>query len=479
MASSTVGEQLKSARITRKSSIDEVLTALHIKPYFIEALEENRFSDIPSQAQVKGFIRLYAGWLNLPPQPLLDILDGKESESASNSSEFTTTSLPQEASIKEIRDSENITSSSENVSKEVFDDTNASYINKEEVISEEVTLEKVTSQLLFTQIGSHLVACREKLNISVEEIEKLTHIRAKYLTDMESGNFTEIPSLVQARGLLSGYSSFLNLDTDHLMSLFADALQLRRLELLPAQSAEESNKSAKKKKSVIVKPEKPGFKRFLTLDFLLGSMTIITVIVVAIIAAIQVTSNPSSNVSKPPPIAEVLRDNPAANMTTTSTPTFVATGVINPESIGMLPTSQPQNNFAPVDGTPTSPVPNLGNDSMQVYIVPNQRVFLQVITGKKTAFLGRTVPGNAYPFTSNERIEVISGNAAGIQIYYNQRDLGTLGLPGQTLRLIFSKDGVVTPTISANVAPTSTPRATLTLRPSATQAPPTVTPLIP
>jgi hypothetical protein len=116
---------------------------------------------------------------------------------------------------------------------------------------------------------------------------------------------------------------------------------------------------------------------------------------------------------------------------------------------------------------------------MQVYIVPNQRVFLQVITGKKTAFLGRTVPGNAYPFTSNERIEVICGNAAGVQVYYNQRDLGTLGLPGQPLRLIFNKDGVVTPTSAVTTAPTSTPLATLTLRPTATKAPPTVTPLIP
>jgi hypothetical protein len=116
---------------------------------------------------------------------------------------------------------------------------------------------------------------------------------------------------------------------------------------------------------------------------------------------------------------------------------------------------------------------------MQVYIVPNQRVFLQVITGKKTAFLGRTVPGNAYPFTSNERIEVICGNAAGVQIYYNQRDLGTLGLPGQPLRMIFSKDGIATPTSAVTAAPTNKPLATLTLQPTATRVPPTVTPLIP
>lgn len=472
--SSSVGEQLKSARLARNSSIDEVSKALHIKPFLVEALEENRFSDIPSQAQVKGFIRLYAGWLNLPVQSLLDILDGKTTTPSEIVSDPVLSNRHQEAKIKTSSEADFVISRNENESDEIKDSTVLSTSEIEESLPS-----SVTSQQLFVQIGAQLSACREKLDITVEEIEKLTHIRARYLTDMESGNFADIPSLVQARGLLSGYSSFLNLDTDHLLSLFADALQLRRLELLPAQPQVESNKSAKKKKSVVVKPEQTGFKRFLTLDFLLGSVTIITVVAVAIIAAIQVTSNPASSVSKPPPIAEVLRENPAANTAATATPTFEATGVINPESIGLLPTSQIIENSDLADGTATPPVPSLGNESMQVYIVPNQRVFLQVITGKKTAFLGRTVPGNAYPFTSNERIEVISGNAAGIQIYYNQRDLGTLGLPGQTLRLIFSKDGVVTPTASINAAPTNTPRATLTLKPSATQAPPTVTPLIP
>jgi hypothetical protein len=116
---------------------------------------------------------------------------------------------------------------------------------------------------------------------------------------------------------------------------------------------------------------------------------------------------------------------------------------------------------------------------MQVYIVPNQRVFLQVTTGKKVVFIGRTIPGNAYPFTSDERIEVVSGNAAALQIYYNQRDLGTLGLPGQPLRLVFSKDGITTPTLAITTLPTSTAMATLTLRPTSTPVPPTVTPLIP
>jgi cytoskeletal protein RodZ len=477
----SVGEQLKSARSTRNASIEDVSRALHIKPFFIEALEENRFSDIPSQAQVKGFIRLYAGWLELPVQPLFDILEGK-------------TILPEPEPVGPIAPSvepvEVIKSETPSVPSEEISRTSQTKSKNLQEINPEIDtssqeeiqdqLSQTTSQQLFDQIGIQLKSCREKLNISVEEIEKLTHIRSRYLADMESGNFNNIPSMVQARGLLNGYSSFLNLDTDALLSLFADALQMRRLELIPSKSDVDTKKAPKKKKAAAPKTERTGIRRFLTLDFIFGSLTIFGVVAIAIFAAIQVTSNPSSSESKPPPISDVLRDNPAANTTQIATPTIVtAVEARNPDSIGLMPTNKPNEDAAPADGTLTPAVPSLGNESMQVYIVPNQRVFLQVITGKKTVFLGRTVPGNAYPFTSNERIEVICGNAAGVQVYYNQRDLGTLGLPGQPLHLIFNKNGVVTPTSAVTAAPTSTPLATLTLRPTATKAPPTVTPLIP
>jgi cytoskeleton protein RodZ len=474
----SVGEQLKSARLARKSSVEDVSRALHIKPFFIEALEENRFSDISSQAQIKGFMRMYAGWLDLPVQQLLDTYEGKTilptaSLDVLPSAPLVDTHDP----LIEPESDQNVTilSSESGAAKNKPEEAIAGNNKNPDDLSTQVN-----SQQIFAQIGNQLKTCREKLDISVDEIEKLTHIRARYLVDMESGNFNDIPSMVQARGLLNGYSSFLNLDTDSLLYMFADALQKRRVELLPSLNPPEIKKAQKKKKAAAQKPERTGIKRFLSLDFIFGSITIFTVVAVAIFAALQVTSNPTASVSKPPPISDVLRENPAANSALSPTPLQKSTEIaVNPDSIGLIPTARPNEDAAPADSTGTPPVPSLGNESMQVYIVPNQRVFLQVITGKKTVFLGRTVPGNAYPFTSNERIEVICGNAAGVQIYYNQRDLGTLGLPGQPLRLIFSKDGVLTPTAALTAAPSATPLPTLTLRPTATLAPPTVTPLIP
>lgn len=477
----SVGEQLKQARLARNASIEDVSRAIHIRPYFIEALEDDRLSEIPSLAQAKGFIRLYAGWLTLPVESLLDLLEGKSPAQPDGQIPASSSTPNEEQDDQQGEDraaSEGLRAESMLVRVDQPQNEQGESVTPVDKSIQPVEGIQPVSQQLFQKIGDQLRSCRLKLDISVEDIEKLTRIRARYLLDMEAGNFNDIPSLVQARGLLNGYATFLNLDADALLGIFAEALQKRRLELLPV---EPEPSSPKKKRTGAPVVEKTGFRRFLTVDFLVGSFTIIGLVIFGIWSAIQVISSRNETASKPPAIADVLRQNPTSDTamrieTATSEPEIVAR---NPESIGQIPTNVPADMGFAANESPTPPVPNLGSASMQVYIVPNQRVFLQVTTGKKIAFLGRTVPGNAYPFTSDERIEVVSGNAAALQIYYNQRDLGTLGLPGQSLRLIFSKDGISTPTQARTSAPTSTPLATLTLRPSSTPLPPTITPLIP
>jgi len=477
-----VGEQLRIAREAKNATIEQASNATHIRQYFIEAIEEGRYSDISSIAQLRGFIRLYANWLNLPAKQILDAYDGKEEEII----------VPVLVLTSEIPKEEKLTSTQDKTGK-TKENALAAAPNTNPVVSGEnqqpkpnlVNSHKIefdssldtTSHELFQEIGRQLHFCRDRLGLSVEDIEKLTHIRSRYLTEMESGQFNAIPSLVQARGLLSGYSTYLNLDTDNLLSIFADALQKRRIEMLPP----EQEKKRTKKITAVASSERTGFQRFFTVDLIIGSVVIVGLVGFGIWAAAQVMSSGELiPVSKAPPISAVLLNNPTivpvTGLTTTIEPTEF---VRNPDLIGQVPTLESSGEGASPNGSPTSPVPSLGDAAMQIYIVPNQRVFLQVTVGKKVVFSGRTIPGNAYPFTGDERIEVVSGNAAALQIYYNQRDLGTLGLPGETLRLIFSKEGITTPTPAKTAAPSATALPTLTLLPPPTFVPPTITPLIP
>jgi hypothetical protein len=81
-----------------------------------------------------------------------------------------------------------------------------------------------------------------------------------------------------------------------------------------------------------------------------------------------------------------------------------------------------------------------------------------------------------YTFTGSVKVTLDTGNAAGIQVYFNQVDLGILGMTGQVVSLEFTKRGFVTPTPRFTASPTITQPATLTPLPTNTPRP---TPTIP
>ena len=78
---------------------------------------------------------------------------------------------------------------------------------------------------------------REMLSLTLDEIERHTRMRAQFMDSLEKGNFDELPSPVQTRGMLANYAGFLDLDVDTLLLRFADALQARHRERHPEKPA--------------------------------------------------------------------------------------------------------------------------------------------------------------------------------------------------------------------------------------------------
>ena len=75
--SETVGEILRRTRKERKVSLEQVSTATHIRLHYLEALERDDRDSLPSRVQGKGFLRLYADYLNLRTEALLAQWEGK------------------------------------------------------------------------------------------------------------------------------------------------------------------------------------------------------------------------------------------------------------------------------------------------------------------------------------------------------------------------------------------------------------------
>ncbi len=67
----TIGGSLSDARRRKGESVEEVESATKIRARFLRALEEDDFAAIPGDVYAKGFIKTYAEYLGLDPEPLI------------------------------------------------------------------------------------------------------------------------------------------------------------------------------------------------------------------------------------------------------------------------------------------------------------------------------------------------------------------------------------------------------------------------
>ena len=66
------GEILKRAREERGEALNDVARTLKLSAYQLEALENGRHDVLPGPTFVRGFLRNYANYLGIPPEPLLE-----------------------------------------------------------------------------------------------------------------------------------------------------------------------------------------------------------------------------------------------------------------------------------------------------------------------------------------------------------------------------------------------------------------------
>src|SRR5512137_463449 len=67
----TIGEQLKQAREARKLTIKQAALATRVGAHYLEAMEADDLSVMPSNVQARGFLRLYAEFLGLNTDELI------------------------------------------------------------------------------------------------------------------------------------------------------------------------------------------------------------------------------------------------------------------------------------------------------------------------------------------------------------------------------------------------------------------------
>jgi cytoskeleton protein RodZ len=310
---------------------------------------------------------------------------------------------------------------------------------------------EISSQEIINEIGLQLRRRREMLSLTLDEIERHTRMRAQFMDSLEKGNFDELPSPVQTRGMLSNYASFLDLDVDTLLLRFADALQARHRERYPLKPARRRGQSN-------IPENLPRLRSFIAGDLVFGigmALLLIAFSVWGISRVIALQSEQQTEVQAEvtgPSISEALIGTPQE--TVVSEVTLIAA---EDTPLPDLP-----------EGTVEIPTP-APNVNVQINIVALERSYLLVTVDGEEAFNGRTIPGNAYPFDAEQSIEVLVGNGAALRVVYNQRDLGLLGGFGQIVRFIYTADEILVPT--PEVPPTATLTPFISPTPSITPSP--------
>lgn len=405
----SIGQQLRQARKARSLTLEDVAQATHMRVHYLQALESNDIEALPSMVQARGFLRSYAEFLELDAEPLLLALSGEVS------SEETLPAL--EPTPETIQD---------------------------------VGLSEDAPEAIFIEIGQKLKHQRELLGLSLEDVERHTHLRIHNLQALEAGRVDDLPSPVQARGMLSNYAVFLGLDPEPLLLRFADGLQARLTQKQLAQRPSRP-KSTRQPSRLPV-----SIRRIFSGELLVGTIVIIFLIGFVVWAAVRIFTLQTDQ-GEPPPTAPSIAEVLLATQTATTTPTQVP-------STPTIPAVVPPTVGVEEDNTDEEPpLPGPG-ESVLVYITVRQRAWVRVIVDDEVVLSGRVLPGNAYNFAGDERVELLTGNGAALQVFFNQQDQGPLGLYGEVVHRVFTIDSIQTPTPTITPTPTATPRATQTPR---------------
>ena len=455
--SELIGQHLRQARETRRITVEQAATALHIRLRYVEAMDKGNFDIFPSPVQARGFLRSYVQYLDLEVEPFLAALDGdpslleekdlnRQERGEAASVELRSRGEPETRPVSGGTEHHSVGVRPYGPEGEVSPERSSTY-PLDAHCRGRVTLPLLTyRRTKFDEIGQKLRLQRENLGLSLDDVERHTRLRAFYLKALEAGELDGLPSPVQGRGMLKNYARFLGLDAEVLLLLFAEGLQASLADRQGPRLLRRSGRTSS------ASPMGSPQLRLITTDLLLAGVLVVFLIAFIAWGVIRISSMRSGQAptATAPAIVDVLAQVGTPTNAYQSTPTPVP----SPTNAGLQATPQ-------VTATPR---PDFGSASVQVILLVRLRAWMRVTVDGKVEFEGRVLPGSAFPFAGDERVEILTGNGAGLEVNFNQTDMGTLGTFGEAVLRVFTVQGMQTPTATitrtparATITPTLTP----------------------
>ncbi len=269
-------------------------------------------------------------------------------------------------------------------------------------------------------VGDILRTTRVHYEQSIEDIERVLHIKAAQLSAIESNQFNKLPGPVYAAGFIRTYSEYLGLDGDKMVSLFKSQSGTRPVK--PELS--------KKLPATVQDSRTPNW-------WLLAA----SLMAILGIGALWMNGNTHdrSIVETVPSIPPSIRADsaPAARR---EQPVVADGSVAEPVTPPAAPAVAVQAAVAPPTQTaeavaPAAPVqaPAEKRDGIILKITQNSWVEIKDKTGK--AVVSRVLKaGDKYFVPARSDLFMSLGNSGGVKLEIEGAELPNLGAPGEVLR---------------------------------------------
>lgn len=321
------------------------------------------------------------------------------------------------------------------------------------------------------ELGQLLRQAREEKGISLEEVEKATRIRQRYLVALEEGDYGQLPTPGHIQGFLRNYAGHIGLDWKEVQDLYAKE----------AAGQPISDPGIFHPKDIVLAPRKPLFKADLIL-------ALVILLVIGVIGGwlFWQYGRPLLNgrfVTRPTPeptTTEIVVAKPSATAThgaPSATPMSVAaTSTREKPTATSTPLPPTPTLDAPLlIATPTPPPTSTPVPTLK----PTEGVVLQVKVVERT-WLQVTVDNEEMPgelleadqerkWEAKQAIHLICGNAGGVMVTVNGVEMGSLGERAQVVEKTWTPQGEATPTPTLEVTAVTpspgaeaTPTATVT-----------------
>ena len=529
--SETIGQRLKQERESRYLTLDKASEDTRIRKIFLQALETDDYSVMPSATQGRGFLRNYAAYLELDidemiaeiqknppmveevsgPLPQVNLVETEippltESEDE-EPAPFWKRWLGRDSQAEAAPEAESAEPLHEDADE--VNETNAvdesQPVEIDHVELEDEPLPGIWQRLLALIPSRKKEEARAESNLP-EEIEEPVVEEAKPQEPLLPADviFAEIGAQLRERrelisltyeeverhihlrkvfvqALEEGAFDKLpsTVQTRGMLSNYAsfldldtDAVLLRFADALQARHREKYAEIPREKIQTEVKASIPLLRTFIAGDLFFGVVMIVALIALAIWGVskvIELQDERTQNTeATAPPIVDVL----GADLDITPSPETT----LPVSDVGGL-TPIPDNNFFTPVVTGTGDVESVGTANVTVSLFAVERVFVRISVDGEVVFEGRMAPRETQVFEAENQVVILTGNAAALRVTYNGRDLGLLGGVGEVVSRVYLENGIVTPTATIPPTPTNTPPTTPTSTPTNTPtATPTVTP---